>query len=61
LQNEILENRVDLTIQLLRTDNLNFEEKEDFLRLMRKRSDRFHLPSDAVGCTNATQHIIRDS
>jgi len=58
-RNEILEDRVDLTIQLLRTDQvLNSEEKEDLLRLIRKHSDKFHLPSDALGCTNATQHVI---
>jgi len=57
-QNEILEDRVDLTIQLLHTDHLNFEEKEDLLKLIRKHSDRFHLPGDALGCTNATQHVI---
>jgi len=53
-----LEDRVDLTIQLLRTDHLNSEEEEDLLKLIRKHSDRFHLPGDALGCTNATQHVI---
>jgi len=57
-RNEILEDRIDLTIQLLRTDHLNSEEKEDLLRLIRKHSDRFHRPGDALGCTNATQHVI---
>jgi len=57
-QNEILEDRVDLTIQLLRTDHLNSEEREDLLRLIQKHSDRFHLPGETLGCTNATQHVI---
>jgi len=57
-RNKILEDRVNLTIQLLRTDHLNSEEKEDLFRLIQKHSDRFHLPGDALDCTNATQHVI---
>lgn len=52
------ENRADLILQSLRTNHLNSEEKDSLVSLILKHGDRFHLPFDHLGYTNATTHSI---
>jgi transposase InsO family protein len=44
--------------QLLRLEHLNPEEIEHVRSILTKHSDRFHLPNEPLGTTNATQHYI---
>ncbi|KAL6424939.1 hypothetical protein ACFW04_010072 [Cataglyphis niger] len=43
---------------LLRLEHLNSEESDNVKSLIINHSDRFHLPDDSLGATNATQHSI---
>ncbi|KYN27480.1 hypothetical protein ALC57_03135 [Trachymyrmex cornetzi] len=45
--------RVERIMPLLRLDHLNEEEKANVIKLVTKHSDRFHLPEDPLGATNA--------
>ena len=50
--------RVQTILQLLRTEHLNSEERDSLEQLVSQYSDRFHLPQDNLGSTNAAQHSI---
>ena len=51
-------NRADSILQLLRTEHLNSEEKDSLTSLISEHAERFYLPSDHLGCTNAATHCI---
>lgn len=51
-------NRAYLILPLLRTDHLNSEEKDNLVSLILKHTERFHLPTDCLGSTNAAKHSI---
>ncbi|XP_050462030.1 uncharacterized protein LOC126857007 [Cataglyphis hispanica] len=50
--------RASAVMQLLRLEHLNSEESDNVKSLIINHSDRFHLPDDSLGATNATQHSI---
>lgn len=53
-----IDDRVNLTLQLLRTDHLNSEEKDHLTNLITTHSYRFQLPFDRLEHTSAAQHTI---
>jgi|GEM_PF-3482667 len=58
LDEEIPCPRTSAVMQLLRLEHLNSEELDNVKSLILNHSDRFHLPDDNLGSTNATQHSI---
>lgn len=51
-------NRADIIGDLLRLDHLNSEERDYTKLLVKNHSDRFHIPGEKLGSTNATHHSI---
>jgi hypothetical protein len=43
---------------LLRTDNLNAEERVSLINICEENHDIFHLPEDKLTCTTADEHAI---
>ncbi|KMQ86395.1 reverse transcriptase [Lasius niger] len=58
LDEEVPCDRTSAIMQLLRLEHLNSEELDNVKSLILNHSDRFHLPDDNLGATNATQHSI---
>jgi transposase InsO family protein len=52
------DDRLNNILPLLRLDHLNSEEKQNILSLVERHVDRFHLPQEKLGVTNAAQHFI---
>ncbi|XP_036148743.1 uncharacterized protein LOC118647611 [Monomorium pharaonis] len=56
--NQDNEDRLFEIKNLLRLDHLNSEEKDSILSLIARHADRFHLPKENLGATNAAEHSI---